>query len=80
MSAMTADSVILIDEMIIPRTNANWRTTQLDITMMVCLASQERTREQWDRLLDSAGLKIVDIYTYCAETQDSIIVAVPQTS
>jgi hypothetical protein len=80
MSAMTADSVILIDEMIIPETNAHWRATQLDITLMACLAAQERTKKQWHRLLKAAGLDILDIYTYTAELQDSIIVAAPQKS
>lgn len=80
MSAMTAESVILIDEMIIPETNAHWRATQQDITMMACLAAQERTKKQWDELLEAAGLSILDIYTYTAELQDSIIVAAPRKS
>lgn len=80
MLAMTADSVILIDEMIIPDTNAHWRAIQLDITMIACLAAQKRTKKQWYQLLETAGLKILDIYTYTDELQGSIIVATPQKS
>lgn len=76
--AMGKDSLILIDEMVLPDSNVPWQATQLDLTMMVGLASAERTREQWYQLLDSAGLKIVKIYTYTISLQDSIIVVVPK--
>ena len=78
MSAMSTDSVILIDEMVLPNRGAHWRATQLDITMMTCLAVLERSEEQWYELLGSVGLKIVKIYKYTHELQDSIIVAVPK--
>ncbi|MCJ1355674.1 MAG: hypothetical protein MMC33_005666 [Icmadophila ericetorum] len=73
-SAMTDESVILIDEMILPEKGTHWRAAQLDITMMSCLAALERSKNQWHTLIEAAGLKIAKVYTYTEELQDSIIV------
>ena len=70
-------SLILVDEMVLPDTNASWQATQLDLTMMAALGSLERTQEQWQKLLQSAGLKILKIYPYNVSVHDSIIAAVP---
>ncbi|KAL2797363.1 S-adenosyl-L-methionine-dependent methyltransferase [Aspergillus keveii] len=56
-------SKILINENVIPSTNAYWETTSLDIIMMADFASQERTETQWRSLVESVGLKIVKIWT-----------------
>lgn len=77
-SAMNEDSVLLIDDMVIPNQGASWRATQLDITMMAGLAGIERTEKQLRALMDAAGLKIRSIHTYNADICDSIIVAMPQ--
>ena len=73
-------SVILIDEMVLPDTGAPWQATQLDITMMSALAAIERTRKEWFELLKSAGLKVVEMYTYTKSLQDTIIALVPESS
>lgn len=75
--AMGTESMILIDEMIVPSYGAHWRVTQLDMIVMSNLAALERRKTQWHHLLHAAGLRIVDIHTYTEELQDSIIVAVP---
>lgn len=75
---MDKDSVILIDDMVLPNQGAHWRATQLDLTMMAELAAMERTEKQWYSMLDAAGLKVRQIYTYTPELRDSIIVAVPK--
>lgn len=75
---MGKESLILIDDMVLPDSNVHWRATQLDLTMMTGLASMERTNEQWYRLLDSAGLKILKIDPYNTIQHDSIIAAVPK--
>ena len=72
-SAMGPDSVILIDEMVLPDTNVHWHTTQIDLTMMSALASMERTRSQWAALLGSVGLKIADVYTYTPSIYESVM-------
>ena len=74
-----ANSVILIDEMVLPDISASWQATQLDITMMSALAGMERTRHEWYALLQSAGLKVVEIYTYTNSLHDSIIAVTPQS-
>ncbi|KAL2827290.1 S-adenosyl-L-methionine-dependent methyltransferase [Aspergillus pseudoustus] len=56
-------SKILINENVIPSTNAYWETTSLDIIMMADFASQERTEKQWHALVESVGLKVVKIWT-----------------
>ncbi|KAI9369373.1 S-adenosyl-L-methionine-dependent methyltransferase [Aspergillus egyptiacus] len=56
-------SKILINENVIPSTNAYWETTSLDIIMMADFASQERTEKQWYALVESVGLKITKIWT-----------------
>lgn len=78
MPAMGSDSVILIDEIVMPEKSAHWHATALDFCMMTMLASRERTQKQWQTLLDSAGLTIAGIYTHTAQVQDSVIVAVPR--
>ncbi|KAL4881812.1 S-adenosyl-L-methionine-dependent methyltransferase [Aspergillus karnatakaensis] len=56
-------SKILINENVIPSTNAYWETTSLDLIMMADFASQERTEKQWVELVESVGLRIVKIWT-----------------
>ena len=77
-AALAEDSVILIDDMVIPDINAHWHATQLDISFMAGLASVERTREAWYELIESAGLKINQICTYTASLRDSIIECVKE--
>ena len=78
MKAMGDDSVILIDDMVVPSRGAHWRITQLDVTMLSATAAIERTEKQWRSLMEKAGLKVRQIYTYTPVLRDSIIVAVPK--
>ncbi|KAJ5384078.1 Winged helix-turn-helix transcription repressor DNA-binding [Penicillium concentricum] len=55
-------SKVLVNENVIPDTGAYWETTSLDLIMME-IGSGERTERQWHALLESAGLKIVKIWT-----------------
>ncbi|PQE17125.1 O-methyl transferase B protein [Rutstroemia sp. NJR-2017a BBW] len=72
--AMGEDSVILIDEKIFPDSNVNWKMAQIDISMMACFASIERTEAMWGTLLDSVGLKAVRKYLYQPEFYDGVLV------
>lgn len=76
--ALGKDSVILIDEVVLPESNVHWQTTQLDLTMMCAFNSIERTKEQWEALFDKAGFQIKQVYTYTDSLSDSIIVVVPK--
>ena len=71
--AMAKDSLILIDEMVLPNTGVHWQATQIDLTMMSALASMERTHEQWNALLDSVRLKITKTYVYTPSLHESVM-------
>lgn len=71
------NSVILIDDIVLPAAGATWQATQLDLTMMMCLGAMERNAEQFKQLLDQAGLEIVEVYKYDMAIQDSLIKCVP---
>ncbi|KAJ5735535.1 O-methyltransferase B [Penicillium malachiteum] len=71
--AMAPDSYILIDDMVLPNVGVHWQQAQLDMLMMVALAARERTQEQWDQLVESAGLKVNKVHTYTESSKDSII-------
>lgn len=72
--AMGKDSVILVDEMQFPVRNVHRHATAIDLTMMAVLAGFERTRSQWDALLDSVGLKIASTFTYTPSLYESVMV------
>ncbi|PYI23474.1 S-adenosyl-L-methionine-dependent methyltransferase [Aspergillus violaceofuscus CBS 115571] len=56
-------SKLLLNENVIPGTNAYWETTSLDIIMMADFASTERTESQWRTLVESVdGLRVVKIW------------------
>ncbi|KAI9711980.1 MAG: hypothetical protein M1820_001688 [Bogoriella megaspora] len=76
-AAMAPDSILLIDDMVTPNRATRWETTQLDLTMMTCLASLERTYDQWYELAAKAGLKIVKMHMYTYSLQDHIIECFP---
>lgn len=61
---MASDSVLLLDELVLPESGANSIATSLDMTMMVAFASMERTETQWRTVLADVGLRLVKTYTY----------------
>lgn len=76
-NAMAQDSIILIDENVLPDVGASWKQAQKDIQMMSVLAAVERSVSQWHELLMLAGLRVRKIHTYDDDIGDSIIEAVP---
>lgn len=62
----------LIDDIVIPDTGAHARTTEMDIVMTTTLAAMERTRKQWDDLLDDADLELLQRVTYLEDTAENI--------
>lgn len=75
-AAMSYKSAILIDEIVLPDVGAQWQAAQLDIGMMASLAGRERSRGDWKRVVEEAGLRIKDINAYDEEVGDSIIAVV----
>lgn len=55
-------SRILIDDYVLPNTGASMRGASMDFLMMMFCSGIERTRSQWEKLLDSSGLEIVKVW------------------
>lgn len=75
--AMAEDSVVIIDDVLMPNVGATWKQASMDIAMMTMLAAMERTEDHFSELLKEAGLKLRDVWTYDEEYGDSLIVATP---
>jgi demethylsterigmatocystin 6-O-methyltransferase len=75
--AMGPHSRIIIDEVVLPDIGVPWQAAYMDLTMMASFGGIERTKMEWESLMDQAGLKILDIHTYDPKMQ-SVIVAVPK--
>ncbi|KAK1633478.1 hydroxyindole O-methyltransferase [Colletotrichum phormii] len=55
-------SKLLVNENCITDTGADWQNTGQDIMMLTLVSSKERTRVEWQSLLEKAGLRILDIH------------------
>ena len=73
---MAPDSVLIIDDVVMPSVGATWKQTQKDMQMMACLAAVERSETQWTQLLEAAGLSIRETCIYDPDMRDGVIVAV----
>ena len=62
--AMSADSVILIDDVVLPEKSAHPHSLDKDLIMMVNFAAMERTEKQWKSLFESCGLKLLKEAAY----------------
>ncbi|KAI1325670.1 O-methyltransferase [Xylariaceae sp. FL0255] len=71
-AAMTFDSRILINEMVIPLKGADWFATGVDILMLAAHSSYERTERDWDRLAECAGLRVKKIWD-CGGAMEKLI-------
>lgn len=73
---MSDQSVILIDEIVLPEVGLGVQAAQLDISMMASLAGRERSRADWREIVEAAELRIDDVLTYEEDLGESVIVAV----
>lgn len=71
--AMVADSVLLLDEFVLPPTGVNAYAAAIDLTMMAAFASGERDESHWRELLTQAGLKLVKMYSYNPSEYESVM-------
>ena len=62
--AMVSDSVLLVDETVLPATDVGFIAASIDLTMLGAFASMERTEAEWRTLAESAGLQLVRTFTY----------------
>ncbi|KAI0842124.1 hypothetical protein F5Y06DRAFT_306973 [Hypoxylon sp. FL0890] len=73
--AMSADSLVLIDEVVIPDVGAHVWPAGLDLQMYTLFGGAERTASQWDGILQRAGLQPVAVKTYAPVMGSSVIFA-----
>lgn len=73
--AMGPESRILIDDMVLPNTGVHWWSACLDLHLFSILGAWERNVDQWNSLLDRAGLKVVEIQSYVPTLTCSLITA-----
>ncbi|KAF3058092.1 putative transporter C11D3.18C [Daldinia childiae] len=73
--AMDKDSLLLIDEIVLPDRGAHRYETQLDLTMLAMLNAEARTETHWKQLLAEVGMEVKDIVFYEEETREGIIIA-----
>ena len=64
MAAMTRDSVIMIDDVVLPEKGAHPHSLDKDVLMMVNFAAMERTEKQWRSLFETCGLRLLKAATY----------------
>lgn len=60
--AMGPSSLLLIHEKAMPETNIPWMAAIGDMTMMTAFSSAERTKNEWETLLNKAGLKLAGFW------------------
>ncbi|KAF2672003.1 S-adenosyl-L-methionine-dependent methyltransferase [Microthyrium microscopicum] len=60
--AMGPDSVVLLNESVMPEQGVPFNPALADIVMMAAYSAGERTEKQYQELLDSAGLKLVKVW------------------
>jgi hypothetical protein len=73
--AMSADSLVAIDEVVVPDENAHVWPAGLDLQMYTLFGTMERTASQWDAILDKAGLRAVEVKVYSPVMRNSVIFA-----
>ena len=75
-NAMSQDSVLLIDEMVLPDTGLELNVAAIDLTMMCAAASRERTKSQWQNLLESVGLEVQKSLVYNPAMYETVMAVV----
>lgn len=60
--AMNGDSILLISETILPESGVLLPSVLSDMQMMGSFASLERTQEQWQTLLETAGFELIHVW------------------
>ncbi|KAI1463631.1 S-adenosyl-L-methionine-dependent methyltransferase [Daldinia caldariorum] len=72
-AAMTPESVLLVDEMVLPEEKVNYMAASIDMTMLAAFASMERTEAQWKAVFEDVGLRMVRTYTYSPLSYESVM-------
>ncbi|KAJ4350204.1 uncharacterized protein N0V89_008825 [Didymosphaeria variabile] len=75
--ALGPESLLVIDEVVLPDEKLPWQAAYMDLTMMASLGGVERTKKEFEMLLEAAGLQILEVHRYDAKMQ-SVIIAAPK--
>ncbi|PGH12851.1 hypothetical protein AJ80_06560 [Polytolypa hystricis UAMH7299] len=71
--ALCECSRIIIDSPMLPLTNISWRAAYMDLANMSTAGGVERTRTEWEVIIDAAGLKIDEIIEYDPPVYSAIV-------
>lgn len=72
--AMATDSVLVLDELVLPEWKASMTACNFDLSMMT-ISSWERSSGQWQDLLERAGFEIEQTWCYDEDRCDCLIFA-----
>jgi demethylsterigmatocystin 6-O-methyltransferase len=79
--ALSADSRILVDEMVLPDANVSTLIAMMDLAMMIPFAGAERTQDEWhelvDGVVDGTGRKLLvveEVHEYAQEGHRCMLV------
>jgi hypothetical protein len=70
---MAPESVLLLDEWVLPETGVSNYAASMDLTFMAAFASLERTEAQWRVLLGEVGLRLCKTYVYNPEACEGVM-------
>jgi hypothetical protein len=77
---MGPESILLVDELVLPESGVNYIAASIDMTMLSAFAAMERTEAQWREMFAEVGLELVHTYTYYPEGYESVMdVRLPRT-
>ncbi|KAH7384628.1 S-adenosyl-L-methionine-dependent methyltransferase [Pyrenochaeta sp. MPI-SDFR-AT-0127] len=80
-AAMVPESILLVDELVLPEAGVNYIAASIDMTMLSAFASMERTEAQWCETFEDVGLELVRTYTYNTQAYESVMdVRIPRTN
>ncbi|KAF2963107.1 hypothetical protein GQX73_g10470 [Xylaria multiplex] len=71
--AMAPDSILLVDETVLPEKGVGFIASSIDLTMLGAFASMERTEAEWRELAESVGLVLTKTYTYNALENETVM-------
>ncbi|KAL8767940.1 MAG: hypothetical protein Q9209_005728 [Squamulea sp. 1 TL-2023] len=71
--AMDDESILLVDDKVLPDVGASTVASALDLGMMMCFAAMERTESQWKSLMGKVGMKVERIWRYTEDVGDSVL-------
>ncbi|KAF2026198.1 S-adenosyl-L-methionine-dependent methyltransferase [Setomelanomma holmii] len=73
------ESLIFIDDVVLPDTKVPWQVTCMVLSMMACLSGTERSLGEWEDLLNRAGLELAHVHRYDEVKFHGIVAAVPKS-